>query len=494
MTAILCVIILVLFLLTLAGGGNGDGLADERGPETTRLRHNHEPEPAASNDADSQQRETGARGDELDHDSTSEPTAADDAVITPKHTHEPYVSANSDDDMELTQAVEVDSRAAANPTQTHEQETDREHKLSNRTHATMTTPRKRLRVEAVEENRRNMNAHEVYSMDVEKKKVGSEVAKTTDDELDEMAANELRRQIADLTGVVAQYQTVVDELRNRLSSTSTTAEGRVAERKENDDDDDDYGYLTVGVRVALPTPVKADLHEIAAYYPISEHVLFVLNMPITTQRFSRTVSRPGDLAVFQPKLASDRYGYMALNTVEKSHRLCWGLMMHAAYGFTFDESFTITYTERGRAYGAVVVVGRIDSRTVAFVSVWFEPDTAVSVVRDCCKRLSDRLLKDRDPDSIRVVMGGIFGRSPDDFARLTSFIPLFGLSAQHTSNLATFRQTDQLRPYLFVQTYNVAIRHGRRCRALFTTNSRHSYLTDCAIDCRIKHEVNVHAS
>lgn len=446
MTAILCVIILVLFLMTLSGGGGGGG----------------------------------GGGDDDGGGSAAVHRATAPATVTESDGGQP------------------DTPVAATPPQRKPRPPkDGRQRMQ------------RLRLDAASEHRRNMTAHEVYEIDVAEKPTGTEVAKTTarshdqhhddddddDGELDEMAANELRRQLADLTDMVVQYQTVVDQLRSRfIAMTDAGGTTRPATDGASGEQDDDYGYLTVGVRVSLPTPVKADLHEIATYYPISEHVLFALNVPIMTQRFSRLVSRPGDVAIFQPKLASDRYGYMVLSTVEKKHRVCWGLMMHAAYGFTFEESYAVTYTEKSVAYGAMVVLGRLDSRSIAYISVWFDPDTAASVVRDCCQRLSDRVLKDRDAASLRVVMGGVFGRSADDFARLTSYIPLFGLSGQHTSNIATYRQADQLLPYLFVQTYNVDIRHGRRCRSLFTTNSRHSYLTDCVIDCRVKHERNVHPS
>lgn len=258
------------------------------------------------------------------------------------------------------------------------------------------------------------------------------------DDVDEMALEVLRKELHEMTERLRRTE---DQL-NRV----IYAQSDISTKK-----------LQVAVR-PMSGNVRTEFFHTSLHVPLYEELLFLINYHVRDSRFSKHTTALGDSDVFKPREYWNRFSYVNVHAKKPSQYVCWGVALTLAFNFQFLDHVIDFYENDDCAYGFSTVIGRIENRYVAFVSVLLEVNADRERLIECCRALNDRL---KPLNGVQVVMGGIFGMSPTQFDQLifSAECDVLHNASMHTYNQATYWDSSRkvFAPYIFVRTNNAQI-------------------------------------
>lgn len=290
------------------------------------------------------------------------------------------------------------------------------------------------------------------------------------DEIDEMALESLRKELRELTERLEQSE---QQLNRALYS-----QNDIRAKK-----------LQVAVR-PMNGFVRTEFFNVSTHVPLFEEVLFLSEYHMRESRFSKETTAIGDADVFMPREHWNRFAYVNVHKKKSNQYVCWGVALTLAFNFDFLEHSCDFYENDGYAYGFSTVVGRVENRHVAFVSVLLEVNAERENLIVCCRALNDRL---KAFDGVQVVMGGIFGMSPTNFDQLiySAECDVLWNASMHSYNQATYWDSNRnsFAPYVFVRTNNAQI--TQQPTVVTSSNSLpHTFLQGCEVNIRTMHLLN----
>lgn len=290
------------------------------------------------------------------------------------------------------------------------------------------------------------------------------------DDVDEMALDALRKELLEMTERLRRTE---DQL-NRV----IYAQNDISTKK-----------LQVAVR-PMNGSVRTEFFHTSLHVPLYEELLFLINYHVRDTRFSKHTTALGDSDVFKPREYWNRFSYVNVHAKKPSQYVCWGVALTLAFNFQFLDHVVDFYENDDCAYGFSTVIGRIENRYVAFVSVLLEVNADRERLIECCRALNDRL---KPLNGVQVVMGGIFGMSPTQFDQLifSAECDVLHNASMHTYNQATYWDSSRkvFAPYIFVRTNNAQITQTPTVLSI-SNHAPHTFLQGCEVNVRVRHLLN----